>query len=211
MLGGGVRRIKYCLLQGGLTSFHLKVNKFLFKSPATACGNLYPFFNDFIDTKKSVIGQKVLFSIGLNVSTFISKDVGCKLQLALWGWWGRTWREPTKYLFFFILDRLFNRDYLKGIVNLCSKTTFYTEQTLNCAWGFCVKCSAMTASTQDKMPFVLLGDVLTNSRKKGSKVITAICAGPSAPFRSSLLSLPVLLRFLVLCLLTAMIDLFPLA
>lgn len=114
-------------------------------------------------------------------------------------------------MFFFLLDRLFNRDYLKGIVNLCSKTTFYTEQALNCTWGFCVKCSVMTASTPDKMPFVLLGHVLTNSRKKGSHVITAACAGLPAPFRSSLLSLPVLLRFLVLCLLTAMIDLFPLA
>lgn len=40
---------------------------------------LYPFINDFIDIRKSVIGQKVLSSIGLNVRTLIAKDVGCEL------------------------------------------------------------------------------------------------------------------------------------
>lgn len=45
---------------------------------------LYPFINDFIDIRKSVLGQKVLSSVGLNVRTLISKDVGCELQLVLW-------------------------------------------------------------------------------------------------------------------------------
>lgn len=69
----------------------------------------------------------------------------------------------------------------------------------------------MTARTQDRMPFVPLGDVLTNSRKNSLNVITAACIGFSVPLKRSLLSLPALLRFLVLCLLTAMIDRFPLA
>lgn len=69
----------------------------------------------------------------------------------------------------------------------------------------------MTARAQDKMPFVPPGDVLTNPRKSSFNVIASACLGFSAPSPRSLLSLPALLRFLVLCLLTAMIDLFPLA
>lgn len=73
-----------------------------------------------------------------------------------------------------------------------------------------MKFSTLPARPEDRMAFVPLGDVLTNSRKSSFHVLPAACIGFSVPLKRALLLLPALLRFLVLCLLTAMIDLFPL-